>query len=309
MKNKPLLSICIPTYNRAPFLRECLFHILSAMKDGVTSDDVIIIISDNASTDDTKEVVKSFQKKYTNIQYFCNKKNIGGDRNVIQVASYAKTPYIWFFSDDDVMISGALKKMLFVIKSHHPEAIICNLDLIDKDGHMLTHNVLRLKKDKLLKTKKQLFTFFEYAFFLPIDWYITCLTNTIVSKRLFEKNVGMVMNAFDSSSSNFLHSGLIYYNAQDFAIYIISKSIAKFRSGNRSFGPDESTKKKEYLLFLYTILKRHYHYIYQANNKNMSVRFKSLFFLKNISRDLRYTFVKLFGIDISQVLINLFEKK
>lgn len=309
MKNKSLLSVCIPTYNRSSFLRECLFRIFSAMKDGVTSDSVTIIISDNASTDDTREVVESFQKKYQNIQYYRNKENIGGDRNVIQVASYAKTLYIWFFSDDDILEKGALKTMLHVIREHHPSAIICNLNLADKNGKIIEKNLLLQSSDVLLKTKKEVFTYLEHTFFLPFDWHVTCLSNTIVSKKLFDEQYKTVMNVFDTQSSNFLHSGIIYYNSVDHPLYIISKPLVRFRSENRSFGPDEKARKKEYLSFLHSLLKRHYQYICQVNKSNISLKFRLLIALKNWSRDIQYFIVKTLRIDISSLLIFIFEKK
>lgn len=66
MKNKqPLLSICIPTYNRSTYLEEALCNIIN---DTSFSDDIEIIISDNASTDNTQEIVSKYIKHYSNIK-------------------------------------------------------------------------------------------------------------------------------------------------------------------------------------------------------------------------------------------------
>jgi len=59
MENKqPLLSICIPTYNRAEYLEEAIYNIVT---DDAFCDKVEIIISDNASTDNTKQVEKNLR--------------------------------------------------------------------------------------------------------------------------------------------------------------------------------------------------------------------------------------------------------
>ena len=65
---KPLLSICIPTFNRSSYLRNTLNSIVSQQE--FLSEKVEIIISDNASTDETPDVVKEFTAKYSNIHYF-----------------------------------------------------------------------------------------------------------------------------------------------------------------------------------------------------------------------------------------------
>ncbi len=79
--NKPLLSICIPTYNRAPYLKELLDSIVCQFDDQEIYNQVEVIISDNASEDNTTEVVAEYQKKYENIRYFRNKENVGAAKN------------------------------------------------------------------------------------------------------------------------------------------------------------------------------------------------------------------------------------
>ncbi|MDR3150214.1 MAG: glycosyltransferase [Candidatus Peribacteria bacterium] len=56
------LSICIPTYNREKFLPDALNSILKQINDN-NKDKIEICISDNASEDNTKELINGFQKK------------------------------------------------------------------------------------------------------------------------------------------------------------------------------------------------------------------------------------------------------
>ena len=72
----PLLSICIPTYNSSEYLAETLDSIVSQFIDEDIFSQVEIIISDNASPDDTTEIVESYQKNYKNILYFRNEANL-----------------------------------------------------------------------------------------------------------------------------------------------------------------------------------------------------------------------------------------
>jgi glycosyltransferase involved in cell wall biosynthesis len=59
MTDRPLLSVCIPTYNRAGYLHECLSSIETRGLDNL----VEVVVSDNASTDDTLDVLKEFANR------------------------------------------------------------------------------------------------------------------------------------------------------------------------------------------------------------------------------------------------------
>jgi len=304
---KPLLSICIPTYNREPLLKECLNSLVQQFTDLNIYHKTEIIISDNNSPDNTQKLVYAFQKKYKNIVYHKRTKTVQADYNIIHSASYASGFYLWFFSDDDLHYPYSLSTIIKITENHHPDAIICNLDLYSKNGRkIIDRNLLRLNKDLKVKTKKELFSFLESKFFTPLDWYYTCISNTIVSRKIYRDNLKKVMKLYDPHSNNFLHSGLIYYNYCDYFIYFLQESLGKFRTDNRLFGPDEKTHQAEYLLFLYTILKRHNDLVYQYNKLSMSLKFKLLLFLKNTSREVRRILVKKTGYDISELLLKLF---
>lgn len=74
MGNKYLVSICIPTYNRATCLKRCLESLIRQPE--FLHGDVEIVVSDNCSTDNTREVVQKYRAKYANIKYYKNEKNI-----------------------------------------------------------------------------------------------------------------------------------------------------------------------------------------------------------------------------------------
>ena len=76
MNKLPLISICIPTYNRASFLKRTLISITSTHTFHET-DKVEIIISDNCSSDRTQEICSMFTEQYgEKIKYIRNKENI-----------------------------------------------------------------------------------------------------------------------------------------------------------------------------------------------------------------------------------------
>ncbi|MGN0317902.1 MAG: glycosyltransferase family 2 protein [Lachnospira sp.] len=71
--NEPILSICIPTYNRSEALRQSLERYVSC--EGF-DDSVEIVISDNASTDNTGEIAAEYAMKFKNIKYYRNETNV-----------------------------------------------------------------------------------------------------------------------------------------------------------------------------------------------------------------------------------------
>jgi len=104
--NQPLVSICIPTYNSARFLRECLDSIVNQ-----TYSNKEIIVSDNASTDETEKIVKEYVEKYK-VKYYRNEKNIGGEANFDRCIELANGEYITIFHSDDLYMPGIVQKQV-----------------------------------------------------------------------------------------------------------------------------------------------------------------------------------------------------
>src|SRR5215467_89544 len=106
---RPLLTIAIPTYNRA----RCLRELLSGLTDQLKNESrVELIISDNASPDETTAVVKDFVARGLQVRYIRNATNIGPDANFLQCFEQAQGKYVWLFSDDDLLVPGGIAKII-----------------------------------------------------------------------------------------------------------------------------------------------------------------------------------------------------
>lgn len=99
------LSICIPTYNRARFLADLFDSILS--QTGYTIE-VEVVVSDNASTDDTAAIVAAYRDRLPNFVYVCAEENIGADRNFLRVVDCARGDYCWLMGSDDKLEPGSI---------------------------------------------------------------------------------------------------------------------------------------------------------------------------------------------------------
>ena len=120
--NKPLLTIAIPTYNRANLLELSLSRILEASKG--FEEYVEIVISNNCSEDNTESVIKEAQKLYP-IKYFINSENIGFNYNYIKlIDEYVTGRYCWVLGDDDFLYPNAIKELINVLKNHQDLSFI-----------------------------------------------------------------------------------------------------------------------------------------------------------------------------------------
>ncbi len=107
---RPLLSLCIPTYNRADILKE---NILSLISLSSFTDEVQLVISDNASTDETEQVIKEIIKNYSdiNIKYCRNDANIA-DQNFLKVLNCGDGIYCKLLNDYTVLTEQGLRHIL-----------------------------------------------------------------------------------------------------------------------------------------------------------------------------------------------------
>jgi len=93
--NKPLVTIAIPTFNRASsYLEETLKNAL-----GQTYENIEILVSDNHSTDRTPEVIDSFSD--SRLRYIRQEKNIGKRPNMNFLVEHARGDYFLMYHDDD----------------------------------------------------------------------------------------------------------------------------------------------------------------------------------------------------------------
>ena len=111
MNKKPILTISIPTYNRSTYLAQTLKQLNSELMS-CNSESVEILISDNASPDDTELVVKRFISSGLAIRYIRNDKNIGSDANIAQCFNLASGNFVLILGDDDLFVDNALSNLL-----------------------------------------------------------------------------------------------------------------------------------------------------------------------------------------------------
>ncbi|QLE56101.1 glycosyltransferase family 2 protein [Nostoc sp. TCL26-01] len=113
-----LLTIAIPTYNRAELLDQQLTWLANAVK-GFEAD-CEILVSDNCSTDNTQDIIQKWQQQLDNITFKSHKhpENLGVMKNIMYCLSSAETKYVWTIGDDDPVQDRAIPYVINKIKQH-----------------------------------------------------------------------------------------------------------------------------------------------------------------------------------------------
>ncbi len=215
------LSVCIPTYNRSDNLKECLNSIFLSLKGHEKQ--VEIVISNNASTDNTETIVTEFQKIYPQLRYHRNQINIGGERNFYTVANLAEGEYIWVFGDDDRITVRAIPTILKQIESGY-NLIISNYSMWSKDFSVVQKNrCLRLKQDKVFGDPNQLMKQFGL--------HLGYISSVIIRKSIFFILPREQYETFVEYGFPFVYSVYIGMAQHCYALYI-SEPLVCNRSGN-----------------------------------------------------------------------------
>jgi glycosyltransferase involved in cell wall biosynthesis len=113
---KPLLTVAIPTYNRSPKLDVQLEWASRAIYDHW--DKCELIVSDNASTDDTTTVCNKWKEKLSNLIVFRQSSNLGLVGNVNFCISHAQGKYVWTIGDDDPINLDAVISILKILENN-----------------------------------------------------------------------------------------------------------------------------------------------------------------------------------------------
>jgi len=131
----PLVSIIIPTYNRAEFLNKKIQNILNQ-----TYKNIEIIIVNDCSTDNTIEVVKSYIEKGHNIRLFSNEINKKLPASINVGLRYAIGKYIAWTPDDDVHNEDAIETMVKYLENNkNTDIVFTDYLLIDETDKILDY--------------------------------------------------------------------------------------------------------------------------------------------------------------------------
>ncbi len=283
-------SIILPVYNGAEFISETIDSILKQ------SGNWELIIMDDCSTDNTKEIVTSYVSN--NIFYHCNPENLGVMETMNRAISYADGDFIRLFSHDDIMLEDDLTCNINYLLNN-PDIGICfsNHIKIDHFGNILgDSSVDELERNLILpqKIKNE-----EAAKFLYI---FGCISGT-------QSNITVRSNVFLNYTfeRQMKYVGDFYFLATAGVIYGIGYNKAttckiRFHKNNTSRIGDFSINK---MIEMSYITKHLLSCMNSGDSIKLSRKFSSIYgyqfqkiIIKNLTKlEFKHltTFLKLFG--------------
>lgn len=235
--NQTLLSICIPTYNRADCLKRLLDNIVPQILE--SKEGVEVCISNNGSTDNTREIVMNFKQKHPDlIKYNENDKNLGFDRNVLKVVNMAEGEFVWTFSDDDLIVKNGLKEVIrFIIENKDKEmgGMVIKFSSYTADRETGKQIKYQTSVDE---NKPEMYGGLSCLEMLQDDNAYNGLSEIIFNNRLLKKNMeeknDLVKNGIGSYHFHTWLFFLLFLLNREAKFYVLNKNIA--------MSPDTITK-------------------------------------------------------------------
>lgn len=216
------LSICIPTLNRGSFIGETLESIVSQLEDGVE-----VVIVDGGSTDKTEQVVNSFQQTFPNIRYIkrdsAEKKpsNEGFDRDCNYAVELAGGRYCWLMTDDDLLMPGAVRKILNVIEKGFA-VIVASVEVRNTDlTSVLIPQQPVISNDQIYQPNEW------NQFAVKVGNHFTFVGAFIVKRQLW-----LSRNREKYFGTGFIHIGVIFDEPIKEDVLIIAEPLVSLRYGN-----------------------------------------------------------------------------
>jgi glycosyltransferase involved in cell wall biosynthesis len=214
------LTIGIPTYNGHKYIKDAINSIIEQIDD-INRNELEILISDNASTDETPDIIKKYVGKYPSLfSYYRNTENIGIDRNIDIIFKKAKGEFVWICGDDDQIITGQLKNVLGKIKNKKEISVFfVNASMYDRD-------MTKILQEHVLEIEEGIYSPDQYYNFVGPN---AVLISTIIVKReLWPFNEGI--NEYTQHEWVTLYK--IYFSLRAGKAYLISQSCVKYRGGS-----------------------------------------------------------------------------
>lgn len=184
--SKFLLTIGIPTYNRASLLRGLLSDIFKEINYSDLRKDIQVLVVDGCSNDNTQDTVKEM-KQFGEIEYFRRGRREGIDRDILKCVELSEGKYCWLFSDDDRFVPGAIAYLADLLKTTNSlSGCFCNRIACDSKMEKQIAEVNRwpgeiIKENRILSSKAECFKFIGMDFGF--------ISSQIVNRELWQKNV------------------------------------------------------------------------------------------------------------------------
>jgi len=217
---KPLLSICIPTFNRPKILAYTLRSILEYKKSNIE-----IIVVDGSDNEETKLLIKNcFKQKnifyFKQIDIFSQPSNHGFDRACNQAVEMSKSEYCWLLTDDDLIVKGSIENILDNIKYKYDLIVTSSIIKDNKMSKTYVKARPNIRKNIVFKPNQ-------------MHKFIKTVTDqlTFVGSIIIKKEVWMKVEREKYFGTGFVHVGVIFDQILTNNILVMKDPVTIIRFG------------------------------------------------------------------------------
>jgi glycosyltransferase involved in cell wall biosynthesis len=132
MQNNPLVTIICLCYNHEAYVVESLNSVINQLYPSIE-----LIIVDDCSTDSSKNIIKTWLEKNSQIQFIINETNLGNTKSFNKALKLAKGEYIIDLAGDDILLPNCVTLQLESFKKSHYKnlgVVYGNVELISENG-------------------------------------------------------------------------------------------------------------------------------------------------------------------------------
>lgn len=184
------LTIIIPTFNRCASLELLLYHLKDELQ--IYKNDILVYISDNASTDNTNTIIKKIAGDWPELTSHRHQNNVGADRNFIHCVNQVQTKWFWIIGDDDLPKRGVIAKLLNQLDNRQPALLYMrseSMNLVQSadQGEPI---------DKFQVTELDALSFLKF-----VNTWMTFISSMVVNReKLIGALQGQQLSRFDGTS-------------------------------------------------------------------------------------------------------------
>ena len=218
---QPILSICIATLNRGSVIAQTLDSIVCQLDSRVQ-----VLILDGASTDNTRDIVQSYVARSPAIKYHRQEVNSGIDKDYDIAVSLSDGQYCWLMTDDDLLMPGAIDRVLGAIQTG-PDLVVINAQIRTADlSTMLQRRRLPIKSDMTLADGDA-----TRLFELAADYL------SFIGGVVMRKSTWLERDRSPYFGTLFIHVGVIFQSPKLRLVTLLHEPLITIRYGNAMWTP------------------------------------------------------------------------
>ncbi|WP_017380779.1 glycosyltransferase family 2 protein [Paenisporosarcina sp. TG-14] len=223
----PLVSIIVPIYNTEKYLENCVESLIKQ-----TLKDIEILLVDDASTDNSKEIIEKYALLDTRIIVIYQEKNCGPSATRNTGIKAANGEYVGFVDSDDFVVEDMFEKMYLASQEQQVDIVSCGYNKCDEDNNILSKHPFPIKSRLFLDIDMKI-DLMVIAHETKFVWF-ACRN---IYKRSMLLVEGIYFNAKVRFAEDTIFNLYAFYHSN--GIFVINEELYYYRDT-----PDSLTSKK-----------------------------------------------------------------